>query len=163
MNDVKLGNTGLEFSPLTLGCMTFGTPDREAQSWTLDEDKSRPMIQQAVECAINFFDIAYDYSDGHSEEILGRALCNIARRDEVVIATKVYFKSRRAPNISRLSGKDIFSEIDNCLRRLGTDYTNPFQIHRWDYRTHIEEIFGALHDLVKVGKVLHIGASSMYA
>ncbi|EJM21058.1 putative oxidoreductase, aryl-alcohol dehydrogenase like protein [Pseudomonas sp. GM21] len=163
MNYVKLGNTGLEVSSLALGCMTYGAPDRGAQSWTLDEEKSRPLIRQAIESGINFFDTANIYSDGNSEEILGRALRDFAQRDEVVIATKVYFNSRRASNVSGLSRKAIFNEIDNSLKRLGTDYIDLYQIHRWDYRTPIEETLEALHDLVKAGKVLHIGASSMYA
>ncbi|MCK8682744.1 aldo/keto reductase [Pseudomonas umsongensis] len=163
MNYIKLGNTGLEVSPLALGCMTYGAPDRGAQSWTLDEETSRPLIRLAVESGINFFDTANVYSDGHSEEILGRALRDFAQRDEVVIATKVYFNSRHAPNARGLSRKAIFNEIDNSLKRLGTDYIDLYQIHRWDYNTPIEETLEALHDLVKAGKVLHLGASSMYA
>ncbi|MDD2058348.1 aldo/keto reductase [Pseudomonas putida] len=163
MNHIKLGNTGLEVSPLALGCMTYGAPDRGAQSWTLDEEKSRPLIRQAIECGINFFDTANVYSDGNSEEILGRALRDFARRDEVVIASKVFFNSRRSANVSGLSRKAIFNEVDNSLRRLGTDYIDLYQIHRWDYHTPIEETLEALHDLVKAGKVLYLGASSMYA
>jgi aryl-alcohol dehydrogenase-like predicted oxidoreductase len=163
MNYVKLGNTGLEVSPLALGCMTFGAPDRGAQPWTLNEEQSRPLIQQAVESGINFFDTANMYSDGHSEEILGRALRDFAQREEVVIATKLYFSSSRAPNASGLSRKAIFREIDKSLRRLGTDYIDLYQIHRWDYGTPIEETLEALDDLIKAGKVLHLGASSMYA
>ena len=163
MNYVPLGNTGLKVSPVALGCMTYGIPERGNHPWTLDEEKSRPLIQKAVELGINFFDTANSYSDGTSEEIVGRALRDFARRDEIVIATKVFFPLRKAPNIGGLSRKAIMSEIDNSLRRLGTDYVDLYQIHRWDYHTPIEETLEALHDVVKAGKALHIGASSMFA
>lgn len=163
MKYVNLGRTGLKISPIALGCMTYGIPDRGKHPWTLDEEKSRPLIRQAVELGINFFDTANSYSDGTSEEVVGRALRDFARRDEIVIATKVYFKFRDAPNNGGLSRKAIFHEIDNSLRRLGTDYVDLYQIHRWDYETPIEETLEALHDVVKAGKALHIGASSMHA
>ncbi len=163
MKYVSLGNTGLKVSELTLGCMTYGIPDRGAHAWTFDEEKSRPLIKHAIELGFNFFDTSNSYSDGTSEEITGRALRDFAKRDEVVIATKVYFPSRKAPNIGGLSRKAIFTEIDNSLRRLGTDYVDLYQIHRWDYKTPIEETLEALHDVVKAGKARYIGASSMYA
>lgn len=163
MKYVNLGRTGLKISPIALGCMTYGTPERGKHPWTLPEDQSRPLIQKAVELGINFFDTANSYSDGTSEEIVGRALRDFARRDEIVIATKVYFPFRDAPNNGGLSRKAIFHEIDSSLRRLGTDYVDLYQIHRWDYHTPIEETLEALHDVVKAGKALHIGASSMHA
>ncbi|MDE1164704.1 MAG: aldo/keto reductase [Pseudomonas sp.] len=163
MHYTPLGKTGLKVSRLALGCMTYGVPERGNHAWTLDEAQSRPLIKQALEHGINFFDTANSYSDGTSEEIVGRALRDFAQRDEIVIATKVYFKSRNAPNIGGLSRKAIFNEIDNSLRRLGTDYVDLYQIHRWDYETPIEETLEALHDVVKAGKALHIGASSMHA
>lgn len=163
MEYVPLGRTGLKVSRLCLGCMTYGAPERGAHPWTLDEEQSRPMIRRALDLGINFFDTANSYSDGTSEEIVGRALRDFARRDEVVIATKVFYPSRKAPNIGGLSRKAIFTEIDNSLRRLGTDYVDLYQIHRWDYGTPIEETLEALHDVVKAGKARYIGASSMYA
>jgi aryl-alcohol dehydrogenase-like predicted oxidoreductase len=163
MDYVSLGSTGLKVSKICLGCMTYGVPDRGAHPWTLPEEQSRPLIRQAVEAGINFFDTANSYSDGTSEEIVGRALKEFTKRDEVVIATKVFFGSRKAPNIGGLSRKAIFTEIDNSLRRLGTDYVDLYQIHRWDYHTPIEETLEALHDVVKAGKARYIGASSMYA
>ena len=163
MKTRRLGTTGLRVSPICLGCMTYGVPDRGNHPWTLDEAASRPMIQRALELGINFFDTANTYSDGTSEEITGRALRDFARRDEVVIATKVFFPMRTAPNIGGLSRKAILTEIDNSLRRLGTDYVDLYQIHRWDYATPIEETLEALHDVVKAGKARYIGASSMFA
>ena len=163
MKYVRLGSTGLKVSQLCLGCMTYGVPDRGAHPWTLDETQSRPLIKHAVELGINFFDTANSYSDGTSEEIVGRALKDFLPRDEVVIATKVFFPSRKAPNVGGLSRKAIMTEIDNSLRRLGTDYIDLYQIHRWDYRTPIEETLEALHDVVKAGKARYIGASSMFA
>ncbi len=163
MNVVNLGRTGLKVSRLCLGCMTYGVPERGTHPWTLGEADSRPLIRRALELGINFFDTANSYSDGTSEEIVGRALRDFARRDEVVIATKVYFPSRSAPNVGGLSRKAIFTEIDNSLRRLGTDYVDLYQIHRWDYATPIEETMQALHDVVKAGKARYIGASSMFA
>ncbi len=163
METTRLGRTGLSVSRICLGCMTFGDPGRGSHSWTLDEQASRPLIRQAVELGINFFDTANAYSDGHSEEILGRALREYARRDEIVVATKVYYASRRAPNIGGLSRKAILAEIDASLGRLGMDYVDLYQIHRWDPHTPIEETMEALHDVVKAGKARYIGASSMYA
>jgi 1-deoxyxylulose-5-phosphate synthase len=163
MQYVNLGRTGLKVSRLCLGCMTYGLPNRGAHSWTLDEEKSRPLLRQAVEAGINFFDTANVYSDGTSEEIVGRALRDFSRREEVVIATKVRFPMRADPNSAGLSRKTIFTEIDASLKRLGTDYVDLYQIHRWDYTTPIEETLEALHDVVKAGKARYIGASSMYA
>ena len=165
MRYVKLGKTGLEVSPIALGCMSFGDPTRGNHPWTLDEEASRPYIKQAVELGVNFFDTGEDYSDGTSEEYLGRALKDFAIRDEVVVATKCGGPGRAnpGPNGSGLSRKAIFSECENSLRRLGMDYIDLYQIHRWDYGTPVEETMEALHDLVKAGKVRYIGASSMYA
>jgi aryl-alcohol dehydrogenase-like predicted oxidoreductase len=159
----KLGRTGLDVSALCLGCMSFGEPERGNQKWSLDEDRSRPVIRRAVEAGVNFFDTANVYSAGSSEEIVGRALAEFAQRDEVVIATKVHGRMRPGPNGQGLSRKAIMAEIDASLRRLGTDYVDLYQIHRWDPRTPIEETLEALHDVVKAGKARYIGASSMYA
>jgi aryl-alcohol dehydrogenase-like predicted oxidoreductase len=163
MEYVKFGKTGLGVSRLCIGCMTYGIPDRGRHPWTLDEEKSRPLIKQAVELGINFFDTANVYSDGTSEEILGRALKEFTRREDVVIATKVHGPMRPGPNGAGLSRKAIFGELDNSLRRLGTDFIDLYQIHRWDPTVPIEETMEALHDVVKAGKVRYIGASSMYA
>ena len=143
--------------------MTYGVPDRGAHPWTLDEAASRPLIRQALELGINFFDTANAYSDGTSEEIVGRALRDFARRDEIVVATKVRFAARRAPNVGGLSRKAILHEVDASLTRLGMDFVDLYQIHRWDEHTPIEETMEALHDLVKAGKARYIGASSMFA
>ena len=163
MNYVNVGKTGLKVSRLCLGCMTYGVPDRGTHSWTLPEEQSRPFIRRALELGINFFDTSNSYSDGTSEEILGRAIRDFARRDEVVIATKVFFPMRKDPNARGLSRKSMMTEIDASLRRLGTDYVDLYQIHRWDYETPIEETLEALHDLIKAGKTRYIGASSMHA
>ncbi|KJD44064.1 aldo/keto reductase [Paenibacillus terrae] len=163
MDYVKLGRTGLEVSRLFLGCMSYGVPERGIAPWSLNEEESRPFIKRALEHGINFFDTANVYSDGTSEEIVGRALKEFTRRDEVVIATKAYFRMSPGPNGKGLSRKSIMNEIDNSLRRLGTEYVDLYQIHRWDSSTPIEETMEALHDLVKAGKVRYIGASSMYA
>src|SRR5262245_6651208 len=163
MEYVNLGRTGLKVSRLCLGCMTYGEPGRGAHPWTLPEDQSRPFIERALSLGINFFDTANSYSDGSSEEILGRAIRDFARREEVVIATKVYFPQRKDANARGLSRKAIFTEIDASLRRLGTDYVDLYQIHRWDYDTPIEESLDALHDIVKAGKARYLGASSMFA
>ncbi|WP_328675802.1 aldo/keto reductase [Streptomyces sp. NBC_00343] len=163
MQYVKLGSTGLDVSRISLGCMTYGLPDRGTHEWTLDEEASRPLIRQALEAGINFLDTANVYSDGTSEEITGRALRDFARRDEVVLATKVHGRTRPGPNGAGLSRKAIMSEIDHSLARLGTDYVDLHQIHRADPHTPVEETMEALHDLVKAGKVRYIGASSMYA
>ncbi|MGB7880462.1 MAG: aldo/keto reductase, partial [Ilumatobacteraceae bacterium] len=159
----KLGTTGLDVSPICLGCMSYGISDRGTHAWTLSEDDSRPHIQRAIEAGINFFDTANVYSDGTSEEIVGRALADFARRDEIVLATKVHGQMHAGPNGRGLSRKAIMAEIDNSLRRLGTDYVDLYQIHRWDHRTPIEETMEALHDVVRAGKALYIGASSMWA
>ncbi|MGX9888108.1 aldo/keto reductase [Streptomyces sp. NPDC002276] len=163
MQYVKLGSTGLDVSRISLGCMTYGLPDRGTHEWTLDEEASRPLIRQALEAGINFLDTANVYSDGTSEEITGRALRDFARRDEVVLATKVHGRTRPGPNGAGLSRKAIMSEIDHSLARLGTDYVDLYQIHRADPHTPVEETMEALHDLVKAGKVRYIGASSMFA
>jgi aryl-alcohol dehydrogenase-like predicted oxidoreductase len=163
MRYVKLGSTGLDVSRLCLGCMSFGVPDRGTHAWTLDEEASRPLIRAAVEAGINFFDTANMYSDGTSEEFVGRALAEYTRREEVVIATKVFFPMRRGPNGGGLSRKVIMHEIDASLRRLGTDYVDLYQIHRFDSATPLEETMEALHDVVKAGKARYIGASSMWA
>ncbi len=161
MDYVNLGRTGLKVSRLCLGMMTYGTP--QWREWVLDEEASRPFIRRALEAGINFFDTADMYSRGVSEEITGRAIRDFARRDEVVIATKVYFPMGDKPNQRGLSRKHILESIDGSLRRLGTDYVDLYQIHRFDYETPIEETLEALHDVVKVGKARYIGASSMYA
>src|ERR1700724_3809478 len=163
MEYVKLGRTGLEVSRICLGCMSYGVPDRGNHAWSIDETESRPFIERALGGGINFFDTANVYSDGTSEEILGRAIKDFAHRDEVVIATKVYGRMRPGPNGGGLSRKAIMREIDDSLRRLGTDYMDLYQIHRWDYGTPIEETLEALHDIVKAGKIRYIGASSMHA
>jgi 1-deoxyxylulose-5-phosphate synthase len=163
MEYVKFGRTGLGVSRLCIGCMTYGVPSRGLHPWSLDEEQSRPLIKQAVELGINFFDTANVYSDGTSEEILGRALKDFTRREDVVIATKVNSRMRPGPNGAGLSRKAILGELDNSLRRLGTDFVDLYQIHRWDSTVPIEETMEALHDVVKAGKVRYIGASSMYA
>ncbi|MCZ7544424.1 MAG: aldo/keto reductase [Anaerolineae bacterium] len=161
MEYVNLGRTGLKVSRICLGMMTYGTPAWRA--WVLDEETSRPIIKRAVELGINFFDTADMYSLGVSEEITGRALRDFTRRDEVVIATKVYHPMSDDPNARGLSRKHIMDSIDASLRRLGLDYVDLYQIHRWDYSTPIEETLEALHDVVRAGKARYIGASSMYA
>jgi 1-deoxyxylulose-5-phosphate synthase len=158
---VNLGNTGLKVSRLCLGCMTYGSS--KWRPWVLDEEQSRPFIKRALEAGINFFDTANMYSDGVSEEVVGRALRDFADRDAVVLATKVYNPMRKDPNGRGLSRKAIMTEIEHSLRRLGTDYVDLYQIHRWDYETPIEETLEALHDVVKAGKARYIGASSMFA
>ncbi|WP_319519182.1 aldo/keto reductase [uncultured Martelella sp.] len=163
MEYVKLGRTGLDVSRLCLGCMTYGQPERGTHPWSLTEEQSRPFIRKAVEDGINFFDTANVYSAGSSEEIVGRALKEFTRRDEIVLATKVMNRMHEGPNGAGLSRKAIMQEIDNSLKRLGTDYVDLYQIHRFDYNTPIEETLEALHDVVKAGKARYIGASSMYA
>lgn len=161
MKTTKLGTTDLTVSRLCLGCMTFGQPDRGNHAWTLPEESSRPLIKQALDAGINFFDTANSYSDGSSEEIVGRALKDYARRDEIVVATKVYFPMS---NLSAgLSRANIMQSIDDSLGRLGMDHVDLLQIHRWDYNTPLEETLEALHDVVKSGKARYIGASSMFA
>ena len=163
MEYVNLGRTGLKVSRICLGCMTFGDANRGQHPWTLSETDSRPIIHHALDLGINFFDTANKYSDGSSEEIVGRILGEATSRDEVVIATKVFFPMRQGPNGGGLSRKSIMHEIDASLKRLGTDYVDLYQIHRWDYTTPIEETLEALHDVVKAGKARYIGASSMHA
>jgi aryl-alcohol dehydrogenase-like predicted oxidoreductase len=163
MKYTKLGHTGLDISRICLGCMTYGVPDRGTHPWTLDEEKSRPFIRRALELGINFFDTANVYSDGTSEEFLGRAIRDFSRRDEVVIATKVHGRMRPGPNGAGLSRRAILGEIDNSLRRLNMDYVDLYQIHRWDPATPIEETLEALDDVVKAGKARYVGASSMHA
>lgn len=161
MKTIPLGQTDLQVSRLCLGCMTYGDPTRGNHAWTLPEESSRPLIKQALEAGINFFDTANSYSDGSSEEIVGRALKDFARRDQVVVATKVYFP---LSNLSQgLSCKNILQSIDDSLTRLGMEYVDLLQIHRWDYDTPIEETLEALHEVVKSGKARYIGASSMHA
>ncbi len=161
MEYVNLGRTGLKVSRICLGAMTYGTS--EWRSWVLDEEESRPFFRRALELGINFFDTANMYSLGVSEEVTGRALRDFTRREEVVIATKVYFPMGDGPNQGGLSRLHIMRAVEDSLRRLGTDYIDLYQIHRWDYETPIEETLQALHDLVRAGKVRYIGASSMYA
>jgi aryl-alcohol dehydrogenase-like predicted oxidoreductase len=163
MQYAKLGATGLEVSRICLGCMSFGVPERGNHEWTLDEDAARPLFRQALEAGINFLDTANVYSDGTSEEIVGRALKEYARREEIVLATKVHGRMHEGPNGGGLSRKAIMAEIDHSLRRLGTDYVDLYQIHRFDAETPVEETMEALHDVVKAGKARYIGASSMYA
>lgn len=163
MQTVRLGRTGLEVSRLCLGCMSYGVPERGNHPWTLGEAESRPFLKRALDLGINFFDTANVYSDGTSEEIVGRALLDYAPRHEVVIATKVQGRMHPGPNGAGLSRKAIMTEIDASLKRLGTDHVDLYQIHRWDYRTPIEETMEALHDVVKAGKARYLGASSMYA
>jgi 1-deoxyxylulose-5-phosphate synthase len=158
-----LGSTGLKVSELCLGCMSFGVPERGDHPWTLPEEPSRKIIRQAVELGFNFFDTANAYSDGTSEEFLGRALKDFTRREDAVIATKVFFPMTDGPNSRGLSRKAIFTAIDASLSRLGTDYVDLYQIHRWDYTTPIEETLEALHEVVKSGKARYLGASSMFA
>ncbi len=163
MDYTKLGNTGMDVSRICLGCMGFGDAERWVHKWVLDEDNSRPIIKKALDLGINFFDTANIYSIGTSEQILGRALRDFAQRDEVVIATKVHGKMHDGPNGGGLSRKAILSEIDKSLTRLGTEYVDLYQIHRWDDHTPIEETMEALHDVVKAGKARYIGASAMFA
>lgn len=163
MEYVKLGNTGLDVSRLCLGCMSFGSAEKWVHQWVLDENNSRPIIKKALELGINFFDTANVYSMGASEEILGRALKDYAKRDEIVLATKVHQRMHEGPNGAGLSRKAILSEIDKSFKRLGTDYVDLYIIHRWDESTPIEETMEALHDVVKAGKARYIGASAMYA
>ena len=163
MDYITLGHTGLKVSRITLGCMSYGAPDRGRQTWSIGRDDALPFFRQALDAGINFFDTANVYSDGTSEEITGAALLSMVPREEVVIATKVNGRMHSGANGQGLSRKSILSEIDNSLRRLGTDYVDLYQIHRWDYETPIEETLEALHDVVRAGKARYIGASSMYA
>ena len=163
MQYTRLGHTGLVVSRLCLGCMSFGDPSRGGHGWVVQEEDSRSIIRAALEAGINFFDTANSYSAGSSEEITGRALKDFARRDEMVIATKAWGPWRSAPNTGGLSRKALFQAVDDSLARLGTDYVDLFQIHRWDSETPIEETMEALHDIVKSGRARYIGASSMHA
>jgi 1-deoxyxylulose-5-phosphate synthase len=163
MQTIRLGRSGLQVSRLCLGCMSYGDPARGNHAWTLPEEQSRPFFKRALDLGINFFDTANVYSGGTSEEITGRALLAYAKRDDVVIATKVHGRMRPGPNGAGLSRKAILAEIDHSLRRLGTDHVDLYQIHRWDYGTPIEETLEALNDVVRAGKARYIGASSMYA
>ena len=163
MRYTKFGPTGMDVSVICLGCMSFGDPQRGNHEWSLPEAESREIIKAALDAGINFFDTANVYSDGSSEEIVGRALAEMADRDEIVLATKVNGKMRPGPNGGGLSRKAILSEIDHSLQRLGTDYVDLYQIHRWDYETPIEETLEALNDVVAAGKARYIGASSMFA
>lgn len=164
METVKLGNTGMDVSPICLGCMSFGTAENWVHNpWALNEEASRTIIKRALDLGINFFDTANAYAYGRSEEILGRALSDFANRDEVVIATKVFSPMSKSPNGGGLSRKHILSQIDQSLKRLGTDYVDLYIIHRWDYHTPIEETIEALNDVVRAGKARYIGASAMFA
>src|SRR5579863_584334 len=163
MRYIKLGTTGLDVSPVAIGAMTYGEPGRGHPVWSLSEEDSRPLIKHAVDAGINFFDTANMYSQGSSEEILGRALRDFADRDDVVIATKLRHPMRSGPNGKGLSRKAIMTEVEHSLTRLGTDYIDLYQIHRNDHTTPLEETLEALHDLVKAGKVRYLGASSMHA
>lgn len=162
MEYVRFGNTGMIVSRLCLGTMTYGTPT-ERWPWALNEEQSRPFIKKALDMGINFFDTADVYTAGASEEVVGRALRDFTKRDDVVLATKVFNPMGPGPNDKGLSRKHIMSAIDASLKRLGTDYVDLYQIHRWDYNTPIEETLEALHDVVKAGKARYIGASSMYS
>jgi aryl-alcohol dehydrogenase-like predicted oxidoreductase len=161
MKYVALGRSGLRVSNLCLGAMSFGTPDW--QPWTIPEDESRNIVRRALELGINFFDTADVYSNGVSEEILGRALRDFARRDQIVVATKVNGPMGQGPNDKGLSRKHILDAVDASLRRLGMDYIDLYQIHRWDYHTPIEETLETLNDLIRCGKIRYSGASSMFA
>jgi 1-deoxyxylulose-5-phosphate synthase len=162
MEYIRFGNTGMKVSRLCLGTMTYGKPNERWQ-WALDEEQSRPFIKKALDLGINFFDTADVYSFGASEEVVGSALKEFAKRDNVIIATKVFSAMSQDPNDQGLSRKHIMTSIDSSLRRLKTDYVDLYQIHRWDYNTPIEETMETLHDIVKAGKVRYIGASSMYS
>jgi len=163
MEYTRFGSTGMKVSRICLGCMSYGGPT-ERWPWALDEETSRPFIKRALELGINFFDTANVYSNGRSEEIVGKALRDFtSSRDEVVLATKVFFEMSDRPNDGGLSRKHILSSIDASLKRLGTDYVDLYQVHRWDYNTPIEETLEALNDVVRAGKARYIGASAMFA
>lgn len=163
MEYTKFGNTGLDVSRLCLGTMGFGKPSTGMFPWAVDADQSEQVIKQALDLGINFFDTANIYSHGDSERFVGQALKKLAHRDQIVLATKVFFTPEKAPNLAGLSRKAIMSQIDQSLQRLQTDYVDLYVIHRWDYRTPIEETMSALNDVVKAGKVRYIGASAMFA
>jgi aryl-alcohol dehydrogenase (NADP+) len=161
MDYVKLGASGLEVSRICLGCMSYGTP--EWRDWVLPEEEARPFVRRALEAGINFFDTADMYSNGESERVVGRALADFARRDEVVIATKVFFPTAKYPNARGLSRKHVLAAIDASLERLGTDHVDLYQVHRWDPETPIDETLDALDTVVRSGRARYLGASSMYA
>lgn len=163
MRYTRLGSTGLEVSVVSLGCMSWGDPGRGWHPWILDEDAARPIVRAAYEAGVTVFDTANVYGAGSSEEVTGRLLKEVARRDEVVIATKVHGRMRPGPNGAGLSRVAIMREIDESLRRLGVDHVDLYQIHRWDPETPIEETMEALHDVVRAGKARYLGASSMDA
>jgi len=163
MQYINLGKTGLKVSRICLGCMSYGDPSDQNRTWVLRDEDSRPFFKQALDAGINFFDTANVYSNGVSEEITGRALKDFAKRDEIVLATKVHGQMRGDPNGKGLSRKAILTEIDHSLKRLQTDHVDLYQIHRWDYEVPIEETLEALNDVVRAGKARYIGASSMYA
>lgn len=163
METVKFGNTGMDVTPICLGAMSFGDPEKWTHDWVLKEEDSRKIIKRALDFGINFFDTANVYSKGESERILGRALNDYADREKIVVASKVYFDIHDGPNARGLSRKSILHEIDQTLERLDMDYIDLYIIHRWDYNTPIEETMEALHDVVKSGKARYIGASAMYA
>jgi len=164
MEYVNLGHSGLKVSQICLGCMSYGDTSKGWHGdWVLSEDESRPFIREAVEAGINFFDTANMYSLGASEEVIGRLLPEFTKRDEIVVATKAFLPWRQAPNAGGLSRKALIQAVDDSLTRLGMDYVDLFQIHRWDDTTPIEETMEALHDIVKAGKARYIGASSMFA
>ncbi|QHC70840.1 aldo/keto reductase [Rathayibacter sp. VKM Ac-2801] len=163
MDSTRLGSSGLQISSIVLGCMSFGAPDRGAHGWSMGEEESRTFLRRALELGITTFDTADVYSDGTSEEFVGRALADFAVREEVVIATKIHGRMRPGPNGGGLSRRHILTAIDDSLRRLGTDYVDLYQIHRWDPETPIEETMETLHDVVRSGRARYIGASSMWA
>ncbi|PPG51035.1 alcohol dehydrogenase [Rathayibacter sp. AY2B7] len=163
MDSTRLGSSGLQISSIVLGCMSFGAPDRGAHGWSMGEEESRTFLRRALELGITTFDTADVYSNGTSEEFVGRALADFAVREEVVIATKVHGRMRPGSNGGGLSRRHILSAIDDSLRRLGTDYVDLYQIHRWDPETPIEETMETLHDVVRSGRARYIGASSMWA
>ena len=163
MDYTRLGPSGLTVSRLCLGCMSYGDPGKGQHGWVLDEEASRPFIRKALEAGINFFDTANAYSNGGSEEVVGRALRDFARRDEIVVATKAFFKWRGAPNTGGNSRKALFQAVDDSLARLGMDYIDLLQLHRWDADTPIEETMAALHDIIRSGRVRYIGMSSCHA
>ncbi|MFG2043794.1 aldo/keto reductase [Dactylosporangium sp. NPDC048998] len=163
MDYTRLGSSGLKVSRIALGCMSFGEPDRGTNQWTLDGDAAGPVFRQAVELGVTFWDTANAYSDGSSEEIVGRAIREYAGRESIVLATKVFFPMHDGPGGSGLSRKAILEQLDASLTRLGTDYVDLYQIHRFDPHTPVEETMEALHDVIRAGKVRYIGASSMWA
>ncbi|MFS0699362.1 aldo/keto reductase [Cellulomonas sp. 179-A 4D5 NHS] len=163
MEHTRLGTSGLRVSRIALGCMSFGEPSRGTNAWTLDDDAAGPVFRQALDLGITFWDTANVYSDGSSEEIVGRALRRYARREDVVLATKVFFRMHDGPGGQGLSRKAILEQVDASLTRLGTDHVDLYQIHRFDPETPVEETMEALHDVVKAGKARYIGASSMHA